>query len=356
MNYKDIVEYNLNLCKDKTCSDAEHDFRVTSYLDFCKCHKICPMCGNSTTNIKFCSYSCANKARFILNTSEYLCALKQKIGAKSKQSWQNKTQDEIKSQVEKQVKKYKETISKRTESDRQRLSKSISKGVRNFYATESKLHKLKRIEKSKQIFAKYTAEQMQLHKTKISNAVKKAYANMSSNTKQKISKSISERNYKFWNNLTQEQYKQVCKNMQNACKYRKYTKNKYSNAELYFMKALDSLCVKYLVNSYIDNRYPYKVDFYIPTLDLFIELNIHWTHGGMAFDKNNKQCLLQLYKWFDKSKTSKFYKTAIDVWTRRDVQKLHTAFTHNLNYKVAYTVDDIDNILNDVILKTKESL
>lgn len=36
-----------------------------------------------------------------------------------------------------------------------------------------------------------------------------------------------------------------------------------------------------------DTRYPFECDFYIPSKDLFIELNFHWTHGFEPFDKNN---------------------------------------------------------------------
>ena len=59
----------------------------------------------------------------------------------------------------------------------------------------------------------------------------------------------------------------------------------------------------YLVNKYgkddvlyqyTDSRYPYSCDFYIKSKDLFIELNLHWTHGGHPFDKNNAEDLVKL--------------------------------------------------------------
>lgn len=85
-----------------------------------------------------------------------------------------------------------------------------------------------------------------------------------------------------------------------------------------------------------DKRYPFYCDFYIKEDDLFIELNAHWTHGGMPYDPNNAKCQEQLEKWQEKAKTSKFYENAIYTWTVRDVKKQQCAKENNLNYKVIY--------------------
>lgn len=92
-----------------------------------------------------------------------------------------------------------------------------------------------------------------------------------------------------------------------------------------------------VVHYYKSHKYPYNCDFYIPTKDLFIELNFHWTHGFEPFDKNNKQHLEKLNDWKNKSKNSKFYKQAIYVWTELDVKKLEIFKNNNLNYKIFYT-------------------
>lgn len=34
---------------------------------------------------------------------------------------------------------------------------------------------------------------------------------------------------------------------------------------------------------YTSERYPFLCDFYIKPLDLYIELNLYWTHGGHFF-------------------------------------------------------------------------
>ena len=101
-----------------------------------------------------------------------------------------------------------------------------------------------------------------------------------------------------------------------------------------------------LIRQYRDERYPFNCDFYIKSKDLFIELNINWTHGGMPFDSNNAECQIQLNKWKQKAVTSKFFQNAINTWTIRDVNKLNISKVNNLNYLIAYNQKDIDEILN----------
>lgn len=83
-------------------------------------------------------------------------------------------------------------------------------------------------------------------------------------------------------------------------------------------------------------RYPFRCDFYIVSEDLFIELNLHWTHGGKPYNPEDEDCKKQLNEWIEKSKTSQFYKNAIKTWTVRDVKKQKCADENKLNYKVIY--------------------
>ena len=89
-----------------------------------------------------------------------------------------------------------------------------------------------------------------------------------------------------------------------------------------------------------DERYPFCCDFYIPSRDLFIELNGFWTHGGHWFNKNNKKDLEKLKKRKNKNKES--YNNAIKTWTISDPLKKETAIINNLNYIVFW-----DNDLKD---------
>ena len=85
-----------------------------------------------------------------------------------------------------------------------------------------------------------------------------------------------------------------------------------------------------------DPRYPFPVDFYITTEDLFIELNLYWTHGNHPFNEASLEDQQVLQKWIQKASESPQYKAGIQTWTVKDVLKLRTMKENNLNFKVIY--------------------
>lgn len=85
-----------------------------------------------------------------------------------------------------------------------------------------------------------------------------------------------------------------------------------------------------------DSRYPFHCDFYIKSLDCFIELNYNFTHGPAPFDSNNTGHLALLSKWQEKSIESNYYKNAITVWTITDKLKIETAIQNNINMLLFY--------------------
>lgn len=101
-----------------------------------------------------------------------------------------------------------------------------------------------------------------------------------------------------------------------------------------------------VIQQYRDIRYansnthrPYNCDFYVKSLDLFIELNYHWTHGKHPFNEDDKQdfetlCKLQIASTNSPEKTSYLY--AIKIWTEVDPQKLAVLREHNLNFMILY--------------------
>lgn len=94
-----------------------------------------------------------------------------------------------------------------------------------------------------------------------------------------------------------------------------------------------------VVHQYKDKiRYPYACDFYIKSLDLFIEFNLHWSHGKHFF-KNNASDLEILNQWKAKAINSSYYRSVIDVWTVRDIAKRDTAIKNKLNYLVFWYND-----------------
>lgn len=87
-----------------------------------------------------------------------------------------------------------------------------------------------------------------------------------------------------------------------------------------------------LKTQYKSEVYPFACDYYIPSLDLYIEYNGMWTHGGCFYDENDENSRNILEMWKQRSEHSTFYKNAIDGWTQRDILKLNTALENNLNY------------------------
>ena len=97
------------------------------------------------------------------------------------------------------------------------------------------------------------------------------------------------------------------------------------------------LCDKYdssdIIRQYSENRYPFNCDFYIKSIDTFIELQGMWTHGGHPYNPNSIKDQVKLQQWQSKSNNgSRFYKNAIKVWTVSDPNKRKIAKENHLNY------------------------
>ena len=137
------------------------------------------------------------------------------------------------------------------------------------------------------------------------------------------------------------------KNQMLAKQYETKKKNNSFNTSTPEDKFYDYLVEKFSKNDIIrqystDKRYPFNCDFYIKSLDLFIELNFNWTHGGHKFDANSQEDLKKLEDWQEKALTSDYYKNAIETWVVRDQKKYEIAKLNNLNYLVFYNESEIN--------------
>jgi len=101
-----------------------------------------------------------------------------------------------------------------------------------------------------------------------------------------------------------------------------------------------------VIRQYKSNDYPFICDFYIPSLDLYIECNYHWTHGGHHYNEDNREDQLLVEKW--KQKNTKFYDIAINTWTVRDVNKRNIAKDNNLNYMEFWNINELKEWLNSL--------
>lgn len=88
---------------------------------------------------------------------------------------------------------------------------------------------------------------------------------------------------------------------------------------------------------YKSKEYPYRCDFYVKSIDLYIEVNAFWTHNDHWFDNNNSDDLLEKNYLLNKYGT-----TWGSVWWFSDVKKRESAIYHNLNYVVLWNNKDVD--------------
>lgn len=126
-------------------------------------------------------------------------------------------------------------------------------------------------------------------------------------------------------------------------KIRNHSWNTSQPEEKMYARLVEVFGCEDVVRQYKDPRYPFRCDFYIKSLDLFIELNGTWLHGGRWFDRSDHDCMEMLASWRNKlADGHRFYAVAIDVWTRRDVDKLAVAKKNDLNYLVFWDTDLLD--------------
>lgn len=100
-----------------------------------------------------------------------------------------------------------------------------------------------------------------------------------------------------------------------------------------------------IYRQYNEERYPYYCDFYIKSLDLFIELNLFGTHLGKLFNPNDKNDLLYLKEL--ETADSKFKNSCAKVWLF-DRKKYDLAIKNNLNYRVCYNNIEIYNLKKEL--------
>lgn len=106
-----------------------------------------------------------------------------------------------------------------------------------------------------------------------------------------------------------------------------------------------------ILRQYYDKkRYPFKCDFYIKSLDLFIECHYGYRHCGESFDENNFEHQQRLQELKDRAATHKNpnnnnYLQCIYQWTDLDVRKRQCAIDNNLNWLCFYCIDDFEEFL-----------
>ena len=136
----------------------------------------------------------------------------------------------------------------------------------------------------------------------------------------------------------------------------KYNTNHYTNREKAFKttkengmyrtkledRYFDKLKEKYpdIIQHYVSEKYPFECDFYIPSKDLYIELNVFYLHGGHFYNPLDYNDIDKLNDWKSKG-------IDITVWTIKDIIKRDFAIRNKLNYLVLWSEKELVNFIEN---------
>ena len=164
--------------------------------------------------------------------------------------------------------------------------------------------------------------------------------------------------YLFKSNIIKEKIKQT--NIQkygvdNPLKNKEIWKKSQDNRQISSKSKLENNFLNYLklkyesddiITQYKSKEYPYYCDFYIKSINLYIEIQGHWTHNDHPFDINNLNDQQIMNIWRTKSLSDNYYKNALNTWTIKDVEKRNTAIQNNLNYLEIFGKTDLNKYID----------
>lgn len=196
-----------------------------------------------------------------------------------------------------------------------------------------------------------------------------------------IKKQVEETNYRKYgtNRFSKtEKFKELYKDEEFLNHFKKsqfetYKKNKSFNKskEEEYLKDLILSLFDDCIYQYKDEKYNHITDFFIPSLNLYIEYHGSFFHHGKIFNQKDPNDLKELDKIIQKSKSHKTpnnnrYNGVIVTWSLEDPQKLQDAINSKINYlvlfpkwhknwkKIVSSKYIIDEELNDVKNTLKE--
>lgn len=88
-----------------------------------------------------------------------------------------------------------------------------------------------------------------------------------------------------------------------------------------------------ILRGYVDDRYPFNCDFYVKSLDLFIEYQGHPTHGTRPFNANDLECVRE-------AEMLQQHGFSLNTYKVRDVNKLNIAKRNKINLLLIYPRHD----------------
>ena len=261
--------------------------------------------------------SAAELARLIGLSQTHMMRLLKRFGFE-------KTSEQFK---EMQIHVVNERYAKRTEEERLHKVEACKKIWDNM-TKEQKQERLK-------IFSKINKNRTLEHQAKLVASFKRSRANETPEQKAERIRKVSEGTKKAIANMSEEKKRIMTNRREEAL--RKNGTFRSSMPEFIVGLLLKNKFTK--VNyQYKSNLYPYKCDFYIPELDLYIEYQGNPGHGNEPFNETNQEHIKIVNKWKElaKIKENKLqrkskYSQFVYIWTNLDVKKRKIAKENNLN-------------------------
>ena len=79
-------------------------------------------------------------------------------------------------------------------------------------------------------------------------------------------------------------------------------------------------------------------------MDVYIEYQGTWTHGGHPYNPNDHNDVVQAEKW--KTKGTDYYTSAYNTWTIMDPHKRETAKQNNLRWYECWTENECYELID----------
>lgn len=233
----------------------------------------------------------------------------------------------------------------------------IAKTKLERYGNSGYVNKEKRLKTMKEKYGvEYTLQSKQLYskvkKTKFEKYNNETYTNTKKAKETLLERYGTDNSFKIPEVRIKIDYNKI----QNTKKQRGTFNTSKSENLLYTI-----LCSLYgqenIIREYKDIRYKnpktnrkWSCDFYIKNLDIFIELQGHYTHGSHPFDeKNNNDIKLKNEILLKVSENKPTYKKILEIWCKTDVLKRTVAKQNNLKYIEIFDLNFNKENIKDII-------
>lgn len=111
--------------------------------------------------------------------------------------------------------------------------------------------------------------------------------------------------------------------------------------EQVYQLLLTKFLVEDIERQYKSELYPFKADFYIKSLDLYIEYQGNHFHGKHPYNPLSQKDLDRAKELYEKGKISYQRQRMLEVWTRIDPRKRRLVKRNNLNWKEFFSINEV---------------